>query len=387
MKKTLLALATLAATAGFAQAANVTLYGAADMALTYNYSQVKADGAKTSEQSYGLSSGNFGASKFGLKGVEELGNGYSVGFKLENGFDADTGKLGQDGRLFGREATLTVYTPFGNVSAGRMGALSSGAGTYDIFQAYGDVFDGGVGDIGAGYWNGTGRYDNMLAYVTPDLSGLKLYAQYGFQNDGTEKDSARDNNRYWGVGATFDHGPLGLVAVVDSVQAAHVKDGKNQDEYTLSLGGNYDFGSFKPFVGVQYGEHLNSFGFSDKAVYDGAAAKMSDLKGYALSVGSQFSLPCGTLSAVLFYAHTKGDLKYANTEEGESVTADLKKGNVYGVGLVHGYPLSKRTTLYTGVGYTYGKFQSDVTVGDEDAVGSTVKTKNAQVLFGLNHTF
>ena len=141
MKKTLLVLATLAATAGLAQAATVTLYGAADAGLVYNYTKFKGsavfDGerysGKVSEDRYGLESGNYGASKWGLKGEEDLGNGYKVGFKLENGFSLDDGRAGQDGRLFGREASLTVSGPFGALSAGRMGALTSGAGTYDIF--------------------------------------------------------------------------------------------------------------------------------------------------------------------------------------------------------------------------------------------------------------
>ena len=251
MKKTLLVLATLAATAGLAQAATVTLYGAADAGLVYNYTKFKGtavfDGerysGKVSEDRYGLESGNYGASKWGLKGEEDLGNGYKVGFKLENGFSLDDGRAGQDGRLFGREASLTVSGPFGALSAGRMGALTSGAGTYDIFQAYGDVFDGGVADIGAGMWVPTSRYDNMLTYATPNMGGLTIYAQYSFQTEGSEKANERANDRYWGLGATFEQGPLALVAVVDSVKPANVSSG--DDNYTISLGGNYDFGSFK----------------------------------------------------------------------------------------------------------------------------------------------
>ena len=290
-----------------------------------------------------------------------------------------------------------------------MGALSSGAGTLDIFQAYADVFDGGVGDIGAGYWHGTGRYDNTVAYVTPDMAGLKLYAQYGFQNDGSEKASARDNSRYWGVGATYDNGPLALVAVFDSVQPANksvddltkeyalkgdlTKLGLNQDSFTLSFGGSYDFGSFKPFVGVQYGKHMNTFGGIGNFDYNGGDFAVADLKGYALSLGSTFDLPCGTLTGVLYYAHSKGDSVFA-TDKGKKFQSGLieAKGNLYGIGLVHAYPLSKRTTFYSGVGYAYGKYTGTGGIVSDDRTeiyggDETVKTKNAQVLFGLNHTF
>lgn len=402
MKKTLLVLATLAATAGLAQAANVTLYGAADLGLTYKYDKVKAtlfgESASQKQDSYGLDSGNLGASKFGLKGEEDLGNSYAVGFKLENGFSADDGKLGQGGRLFGREAALTLKTPFGNLAAGRMGGLSSGAGTYDIFQAYGDVFDGGVGNIGTGYWNGTGRYDNMLTYTTPDFAGFKVYAQYSFSTNGQEAaGNERNNNRYWGIGATYDNGPLGLVAVVDSEMPANdslVVDGveyvHNQDSFTLSLGGNYDFGVVKAFAGFQYGKHLSSFGFVNSDNYginvdaEGNGYNVSDLKGYAVSLGGIFPLPCGSLQAGVFYAHTKGDVAGYNDLFGDYFAGKLDKSDVYGIGLVHSYPLSKRTTLYTGVGYAYNKVKYTETGADESL---TLKKQSAQALFGINHTF
>lgn len=383
MKKTLLVLATLAATAGVAQAAHVTLYGAADLGLVYQYDKVNSDKATNK---YGLESGNLGASKFGLKGEEELGNGYVVGFKLENGFSADDGQLGQGGRLFGREARLYVNGGFGELSAGRMGALSSGAGSYDIFKAYGDVFDDGVNAIGAGYWNGTGRYDNTLTYVTPDLAGLKVYAQYSFATSGQEVAGTRKNDRYWGVGATYDNGPLGLVFVVDSVLPKNPDNGSSQDSYTISFGGNYDFGAVKPFFGAQYGKHLTSFGFVNSGLHDSLDGFSFSIKrGYAVSLGAAFPLTCGTLQAGVFYAHS-GNIAGDKTVDDVTTSVGADKADAYGVGLVHSYPLSKRTTVYSGVGYNYVKIKG-VDGEDLQYADSNFKKQSAQVLFGLNHTF
>ncbi len=382
MKKSLLVLATLAATAGFAQAASVSLYGAADLGLVYKYNK---DTGMDASHSYQMKSGNLGSSKFGFKGSEDLGNGYSVGFKLENGFMADTGTLkgAKDGRIFDREASLTLTTPFGSLSAGRMGALSSGAGTYDIFLSYADVFDGGVADIGAGYWHGTARYDNMFTYVTPDMNGLKVYLQYGLQNSGTENASVRDNDRYWGLGVTFDHGPLGLVAVVDSVMPQHKKASLNQDAFTVSLGGHYDLGGVTPFVGVQYGKHMQSFGFVNSDLEVGKyKVNSAYVKGYALSLGSSFDLPAGTLRGVIYYSQAKGlmDVQVGNDHD----IYNLKKGSVLGVGAVYSYPLSKRTKLYTGAGFNHQKYTAQLFRG---TMSDSVKSKNAEVVFGINHAF
>lgn len=378
MKKSLIALATLAAVGTAAHAASVTLYGTVDTGLAYNYNKsVDADGNSITNHSYGMESGLLSASKFGIKGLEELGNGYSVGFKLENGFGSDTGKFSDSDRLFSREAAVTLYGPFGSLAAGRMGALTSGTGTYDIFQANGDAFDGGVGNIATGYWHDTGRWDNMLTYVTPDMAGFKVYAQYSFATDDQEKAGTRNNNRYWGVGATYDNGPLGLVLVVDSEMPKNPENGQSQDSYTVSFGGNYDLGSVKPFFGAQYGKHLTSFGFVNEDNFDAKGYKNLAIKeGYAASLGALFQLSCGSLQAGVFYAHTK-DITGTDAE-GRDWALD-KKADLYGIGLVHSYPLSKRTTVYTGVGYNYLQTQ--------DTVGDKYKDQFAQVLFGLNHTF
>ena len=87
-------------------------------------------------------------SRFGLKGTEDLGNGMKVGFVLENGFSADSGTLGQDSRLFGREAQVTLYGDFGQVSFGRLGAMIGGNGTYALFGAVVSPFSCGWGDVG-----------------------------------------------------------------------------------------------------------------------------------------------------------------------------------------------------------------------------------------------
>lgn len=128
MKKTLAALAVLGAfAAGSAYAADVTLYGYVDLGLKYTHADTDepdSDATDTLEMKSGGQSG----SRFGLKGTEDLGNGMKVGFVLENGFDADSGSLGNDGRLFGRESQVNLSGSFGEISFGRVGQLTSGNG-------------------------------------------------------------------------------------------------------------------------------------------------------------------------------------------------------------------------------------------------------------------
>lgn len=104
MKKSLAALAVLGAFAGSSMAADVTMYGVVDTGLVYSHDKAEASlfGFSASEKtdSFGMASGTNSASRFGVRGTEDLGNGLTVGFKLENGFESDTGALKTNGKLF-----------------------------------------------------------------------------------------------------------------------------------------------------------------------------------------------------------------------------------------------------------------------------------------------
>lgn len=179
-EKTLIALAAMSAfaAAGTAAAADVTLYGKADLGLHYTYNKVDGQDAVNS---FDMKSGQNAGSRFGLKGTEDLGNGTKVGFILENGFNADDGTMGQDSRLFGREANLFVTGDFGTLSMGRVGALSSGMGSYNVVYGYA-AFGTGWGDYAGAksQFNlaDRDRMDNTVTYVTPNFAGVKVYAQY-----------------------------------------------------------------------------------------------------------------------------------------------------------------------------------------------------------------
>ena len=147
MKKSLTALAVLGVFAGTAMAADVTLYGALDTGFEYFHKKTtQHNGSSEKSDTFDMQTGWDTGNRWGLKGSEDLGNGYKVSFKLESGFNGDDGTMGQGSRLFGREAGLTLSGPFGSVAFGRFGGISSSCGTYDML-GYVESFDGGDGDV------------------------------------------------------------------------------------------------------------------------------------------------------------------------------------------------------------------------------------------------
>lgn len=400
MKKTFVAAAVLGAFAASAMAADVTLYGVIDTGLHYNNTKVTGESAvNTFDMKSGVQAGN----RWGLKGTEDLGNGYKVGFVLENGFTEDDGKLGNGGRLFGREANLYVASDFGTLSFGRVGALTSGAGSYDQLKY--TPFATGWGNTAtkANFMIGDrDRMDNTVTYVTPEFAGFKVLAQYSFNRDGQETSgNERQNDRYAALGAAYKNGAFQSALVVDTVM--HDYDSLNQkDSLGVTLGASYDFEVVKLFAMAQYGEHENAFGNKTSVINEGAAKATTDdtykadyvkvlsdkgWKGYGVSLGATAPVLGGTVLAQANYLDAKAtDVNYESANEGDAAAAsgtlDKLKAQNWGVALGYTYPFSKRTNVYTYVSYAELKIKAT-----DDEGTDTVKTKQTEFGLGLKHTF
>lgn len=394
-KKSLLAVAVLGTAAGFACAADVTLYGVADAGLVYTNSQEKTTvgdvTTKVKEHAFDMQSGVNSASRFGLKGTEDLGNGLKVGFKLENGFNTDDGTLGNDGRLFGREASLTISGDFGALSMGRMGGVGSGAGTYNLFTATADAFDGGNVDT-FGLVT-TSRYDNMITYQTPKFAGVQATFQYSFKGNNVKDDEIKSydpasgregsaaTDRYASAGLTGDFGPLQAVVTYEYLNYAsngeadkvsyYNKDGLNGQ--IISLGGNYDCGFAKTFIAAQYFKDVLYSDTENALFNDPNRLGFDAFKGYAFALGTIVPVAGGDMTVAYYY-------RDADTEDFNinGTSAKSEEAKYHGLTAKYEYPLSKRTSLYTGAGWSQEKLKSD-NYSEKDTV--------YQAFAGMTHKF
>ena len=376
-KKSLAAVAVLGAFAGSALAADVQLYGLVDLGL--NWTQV--DKGTTTTDSFGMGSGQNSGSRFGLKGTEDLGNGYKVGFNLENSFKADDGALDKGSRLFHRESLLFVQTPFGEISAGRTGALDAGTGRYNLMGSGATAIGTGWDKVGCSsdVLLGTGsRMDNTLTFKSPNMAGFTVLAQASLKKDNTSKtdgeEGSSDAERYYGLGVTYGVGAFNtglVVSQADYGRAAVNGNNPQNDDDMLTVSGfvNYDFGMIKPMFAAQYWD-----GGKD---YDGAASvnitsdkKNYATKGYGLVVGATAPVVGGTLKVTAGWNDYETLFETAQDGNGE--------GNNFMVGVGYEYPLSKRTFVYTAAGYSEKKVEWKT---EED------KTKTSEVMFGMVHKF
>ena len=376
-KKSLAAVAVLGAFAGSALAADVQLYGVVDLGL--NWTQV--DNGKTTTDSFGMGSGQNSGSRFGLKGTEDLGNGYKVGFNLENSFKADDGALDKGSRLFHRESLLFVQTPFGEISAGRTGALDAGTGRYNLMGSGATAMSTGWDNIAktSKVFLGLGdRMDNTLTYKSPKMAGFTVLAQASLKKSNVNEEGdaikteegSSDADRYYALGVTYGAGALnaGLVYSQTDWNRTELKDQTNDDNQTVvSAFANYDFGMVKPMFAAQYWDGgKDTVGSTSVAHGD----TKYNTKGYGFVVGATAPVVGGTLKV------TTGWNDYETLYEDAAIGTG--EGNNFMVGVGYEYPLSKRTFVYTAAGYTEKKVEWK---GQED------KTKTSEVMLGMVHKF
>lgn len=384
MQKKLIAVAVLGAcVAGSAFAANVDVYGRIDTGLSYvHYDETGLSDAKdTLSLDSGMSSGN----RWGLKGSEDLGNGYQVGFVLESGFDADTGALGAGG-IFAREATLRVSGPFGSIYAGRMGRIGSDAGSVGFYAGSVSPFGSGWGKMPGHFAvtaNYDSRYNNALAYVSPKVGPVTVYAQYTMGNT-TENESGDD--RLFSLGAQADFGALQVLGLVEYLNKKSVAsttvydDSQYDDSYTINLGGSYDFSVAKVFLAGQYFKAAPNYaGMKGNYAKDPRVLNNEwrwSFDGFGVNVGA--TAPIGAGEFLVSAGYGKGDVNY-DTKDAK-ISADA-----YIIQVGYTYPFSKRTNLYAGAGYMQTSMEDGFT--NTDGTYSDKDFKTTQVMFGLLHKF
>ena len=398
MKKTLAAVAVLGAFAGSALAADVTLYGKVDLGLQYVNSDVdqitNADTLATESvksDKMTVKSGNNSGSRWGIKGSEQISEGLTVGFQLENGFTADDGKIAQNGGIFSREARLYIQTDFGELAFGRMGGLESGAGSYDIISkgyAFSTGWGDSIGKTGNIFLGESSRFDNMITYKSPTFAGVTVYAQASLKKDNSDKDDtgvegSSDVNRYYALGATGNWGALSSALVFSTtdynrtwVNGDTAKTEGREDMSKVVTGYvAYDFGMVKPMLSAQYFDDVKGVDAWKAAEGATVAPAWADYskKGYGVMLGATAPVGAGTLFAMV---------GYSDYETTEAVGEKKVEFDAMNFGLGYQYPLSKRTYVYTAAGYT--KINAEWAQGDNKLDADNQTT---EVVAGIVHNF
>ncbi|TDP62758.1 porin [Roseateles toxinivorans] len=335
MKKSLLALAVLASFASAASAqSSVTLFGGLDLNLRY----AKSSGATLKT----MGTDGIYSSRWGVRGVEDLGGGLKAGFWLEAAINPDAGTTNA-ARYWHRRTSVSLMGDFGEVRLGRY--LTNQFTAYADFDPFGT---NGVGDVnkmhqfmGSGVSSGT-RADNIVGYFLPgNLGGI-----YGSAEVAAGEGAI--GNKYVGVRLGYAAGPLNVSGAFANVTAG------GSDFKRTTFSGSYDLGVAKLTGAYTQGKWQ--------------ARKQTVVQiGALVPVGST-----GTFKA----SYTSGN---ANTAA-EAVTGDSKQ---FAVGYIH--DLSKRSALYGTLSRVSNSGRAAVGVSGSPTVRAGQASTGFEV--GVKHTF
>lgn len=362
MKKTLLAIAALAATSGAFAQSSVTIYGVLDASIE----NVKGDKSVTR-----VSSDNLATTRLGFKGSEDLGSGFRANFALESALKTDTGANGNTAagstvRFFDRAAWAGLQGSFGELRLGRIdssiGVLAGdtkvlGAQTYDDFK---------IAKTRAG--DSYRRIDNAITYVLPTfLNGLSAQLQYSTAvgvsaTAGTEVAGA-DTGKAYGLNVKYAAGPffsgLGYLSAKDETSSVPANAVKKKGNATLVYAG-FDFGPVK------------LTGYYDAESRIVAGADRLSLAGIKVGVpfGQNF-----VVTASLAEARNVGTLSASGDHDDATITA-----------IKAVYTLSKRTSLYGIATNVHNESLSSLGVDKTNVPISAGKSDHG-IAFGVAHAF
>ncbi|WP_321939083.1 porin [Paraburkholderia sp. J8-2] len=384
MQKHLLAAAIALAFASAAHAqSSVTLYGLIDVGVLY------ANNAGGHSQ-YQMSSGNIQGSRWGLRGNEDLGGGLKALFVLENGFNVATGKLGQGGDEFGRQAYVGLSSAnLGTITLGRQyDSITDFTYMFEAANVWSPYFGAHPGDLDN--LNGTNRVNNAIKYKSLSYGGFTfggLYSLGGVAGDFTR-------NQIWSLGANYTRGPLVLgVSYLNARDPNYSYFGNNSTSSTTAS----NMTSSRVYSGYASAKTQQVIVAGAQYTYEAATFGVTYSNTQFKDIGALAGLPA---------TGAGGDAKFHNVEANfrYQLTPALLLGAAYDYTKGYGvngatyhqgvmgadYFLSKRTDLYVDAVYQHA---SGTDSTGEKAVANinflTASTTQNQVMaiVGMRHRF
>lgn len=355
MKKSLIALAVLAASGAASAQSSVSLYGIADAWVGSSKSQIAAGiggvGGSTANAGLGLgasitqgavNSGGLSSSRWGLRGTEDLGGGLKATFNLEQGIDVSNGLTGGGNAgtpMFDRAANLGVSGNFGTVKLGRMATPY-----YELRDAT-DAISTSGSSVGVArstfstvHREYAERTSNTVYYATPVYSGFSgaIAANYGEDKRAATATTPELNAQNGSsLHVKYANGPLLAGYAYQEERGRNAAlTAETKAQYNL-FAGSYNFGVAKAFASYQQAK------FNQQTVNSGKG------KDFQFGVSAPVAANVNVMAA---YARAKFDAVGNGT--------DLK---ATGFTLASNYVLSKRTDVYAAYKQTQKKTDANGT--------------------------
>jgi predicted porin len=392
VKVALVGAVLLAAPPAFAQS-SVTLYGVADTGLVYANNQASVGATGGGHPVTKLSSGIWAGSRFGLTGTEDLGGGTQTIFRLESGFNLDSGAQQYTNAEFGRLAYVGVTnSTYGTFTAGRQyTSYYTLLAPYSPTTYLSGYFGAHPGDLDG--MDTIYRANNSLVYTSPKIHGFTLSGSYSLGGVAGSLNSGST----WSGAIQYANGPVGLAVAISRINNSTPGGGAFGADSTTNTGGQSGVSAVTN--GYQTAQAQQRFAVGGGYTFNGAwdiSATYSNVQ-YIPGIHSNFTDTAifNTAGAVLHWKPSPvwdfaSGYSYTRATKANGITSSAQYQQV---SLSEYYSLSKRTGLYAmqafqrSNGKTLGTAGAgnviDATATIGDGFQSTPSSSNKQFAAGV----
>ena len=386
MKKSLIALAVMAAAGAASAQSSVTVFGIVDATIAYGKG---TDGASSKTQ---LTNSGYNSSRIGFRGTEDLGGGLAASFWLEGSLGNDDGTAGQRipvgnqnglqapndgaGLVFNRRSTVSLSGNWGEVRMGR--DYTPTFWNLTIFDPFGTngtgttltlvAPAGGLGTaanalVPVGTRGVIVRASNDIGYFLPaNLGGIYGQVNY-WMGENVQNNAANEKDGTgWGGRIGYGAGPFNVAISYaktryDATPVNGAAGGPSGDFTTWNIGGQWDFGMAK-LMGHYSAENRDT------------SATSAEVDGKGWLIGAL--VPVGAGEIRVAYSTYKIELVGGAEPEAKQLA----------LGYVHN--LSKRTALYTTIARVKNEGGSAFALNGSSAVANNTSTGFD---LGIRHSF
>jgi predicted porin len=355
MKKSLIALAVLAAAGTASAQSSVTLFGIVDATF--------ARGTGSVSDKTQLTNSGYNSSRLGFRGTEDLGGGMSASFWLEAGVNNDNGTgaatntnnqasggalagmNGSQGLTFNRRSTVSLAGGWGELRLGR--DYTPQFWNLTVFDPFGTNGVGTTQTLNSIITGVTAvRASNSYGYFAPrNLGGFYGQVQYYMGENPAHSPTDKDGT---GLGARvgFASGPFNVALALSRTEYAA------GDVKQHNIGGQWDFGMAKLMGHLSHDEN-------------------GIVEGRGWLIGALVPVGAGEIRAA--FSQYRTDLGLGGSDPRTRKLA---------LGYVHN--LSKRTAVYTTVARVKN------TAGAAQSLNGSATSANGSSVgfdFGVRHAF
>ena len=230
MKKSLIALAALAAVGAASAQSSVTLYGIADISAGV----VEVDGVS---RETGFNKANLQQSRVGIKGSEDLGNGLKAVFNYEHGFNSANGEFA-GGEA--RRAVVGLQGGFGSVLLGR--------DKLPLYRLTEDTSADSISDFSTTNLVGEKRTNGI--HYAGNFAGVGVSAAVGYDRHDDITTGANDTqSTTYGLGLSYSTGPFMIGIAGEQLKEESGSPMVTDKKHTnYGIGGTYDFTAAKLYA-------------------------------------------------------------------------------------------------------------------------------------------